>query len=309
MKYKIEKNTVQETLILPLYSRKLCTELYPNLYQDETAVRLIDQIDYDFSEAEENSRSLMQRFGALEVAMRQNDLAFEVQAYLKTHPCAAVVNLGCGLDNTGRACDNGRCKIYNLDFPDVIALRQQLLPAGEREQNIPCDLKDPTWLDKIDASGGAVFFASGVFYYFLTQQVRELVQGMADAFSGGVLVFDAANRTAVKMIAKTWLKSAKIKDVGAYFAVSDTERSDAICGIKIEIFRGQTNDLTFSQCAHQCKVHRQMQDGVFHAVQSRPHFLYRSDGALLRGLLGAVRGNRTFDKNAPLHGILEGCTQ
>ena len=66
MKYKIEKNTVQETLILPLYSRKLCTELYPNLYQDETAVRLIDEIDYDFSEAEKNSRSLMQRFGALE---------------------------------------------------------------------------------------------------------------------------------------------------------------------------------------------------------------------------------------------------
>ena len=25
MKYKIEKNTVQETLILPLYSRKLCS--------------------------------------------------------------------------------------------------------------------------------------------------------------------------------------------------------------------------------------------------------------------------------------------
>ena len=39
MKYKIEKNTVQETLILPLYSRKLCSELYPNLYRDETAVR------------------------------------------------------------------------------------------------------------------------------------------------------------------------------------------------------------------------------------------------------------------------------
>ena len=61
MKYKIEKNTVQETLILPLYSRKLCTELYPNLYRDETAVRLIDEIDYDFSEAEKNSRSLIDR--------------------------------------------------------------------------------------------------------------------------------------------------------------------------------------------------------------------------------------------------------
>lgn len=224
MKYKIKKNTVQETLILPLYSRKLCTELYPNLYRDETAVHLLDLIDYDFSEAEKNSRSLMQRFGALEVAMRQNDLAFEVQAYLKKHPSAAVVNLGCGLDNTGRACDNGRCKIYNLDFPDVIALRQQLLPAGEREENIPCDLKDSAWFDRIDASGGAVFFASGVFYYFLSEQVKGLVLKMANVFPGGVLVFDAANRTAVKMIAKTWLKSAKIQDVGAYFAVSDASK-------------------------------------------------------------------------------------
>ena len=38
-----------------------------------------------------------------------------------------------------------------------------------------------------------------------------------------MLVFDAANRMAVKMIAKTWLKTAKIKDVGAYFAVSDAK--------------------------------------------------------------------------------------
>ena len=203
MKYKIEKNTVQETLIIPLYARKVCSELYPNLYRDETAIRLISEIDYDFSDAEKSSRSLMQRFGSLEVAMRQNDLAFEIRDYLKNHPKAAVVNLGCGLDSTGRSCDNGSCKIYNLDFPDVIAVRNNLLPAGDREENIPCDLNDTEWFAKIDASGGAIFFASGVFYYFLTEQVRALVQAMADAFPGGVLVFDAANRTAVKMIAKT----------------------------------------------------------------------------------------------------------
>lgn len=224
MKHKIEKNTVQETLIIPLFARKVCSELYPNLYRDETSIRLIDEIDYDFSEAEKNSRSLMQRFGSLEVAMRQNDLAWEVQDYLKSHPTAAVVNLGCGLDSTGRACDNGSCKIYNLDFPDVIAVRNELLPAGEREKNIPCNLNDTAWFSKIDASGGAVFFASGVFYYFLTEQVKALVQNMAGTFYGGVLVFDAANRTAVKMIAKTWLKSAEIQDVGAYFAVSDAPK-------------------------------------------------------------------------------------
>ena len=223
MNYKIEKNTVQETLIIPLYARKMCSELYPNLYRDEAALRLVGAVDYDFSALEKKSKSLMQRFGSLEVAMRQNDLAWEVREYLKCHPNAAVVNLGCGLDSTGRACDNGKCKLYNLDFPDVIAVRNELLPAREREENIPCDLNDTAWFSKIDASGGAVFFASGVFYYFLTEQVKALVQKMADAFPGGVLVFDAANRTAVKMIAKTWLKSAKIKDVGAYFAVSDAK--------------------------------------------------------------------------------------
>ena len=226
---------MQETLIIPLYARKVCSELYPNLYQDETAVRLINEIDYDFSEAEKKSHSLMQRFGSLEVAMRQNDLAFEVRDYLKSHPNAAVVNLGCGLDSTGRSCDNGSCKIYNLDFPDVIAVRNELLPAGDREQNIPCDLKDTAWFSEIDASSGAVFFASGVFYYFLTEQVKALVQQMADAFPGGVLVFDAANRTAVKMIAKTWLKSAKIKDVGAYFAVSDAKSELSLWGSRLQV--------------------------------------------------------------------------
>lgn len=75
MKYKITKNTVQETLVIPLYGRKLCSERYPTLYRDETAIRLIDQIDYDFTALEKRSGSLMQRFGILEAAMRQSDLA------------------------------------------------------------------------------------------------------------------------------------------------------------------------------------------------------------------------------------------
>ena len=31
MNYKIEKNTVQETLIIPLYARKVCSALYNDL--------------------------------------------------------------------------------------------------------------------------------------------------------------------------------------------------------------------------------------------------------------------------------------
>ena len=235
MKCKIEKNSVQETLVIPLYGRKMCSELYPNLFRDESAIRLMDEIDYDFSELEKKSGSMMQQFGFLEAAMRQSDLAWEVNDYLREHPTAAVVNLGCGLDDTGRRCDNGQCRIYNLDFPDVIAARNELLPAGEREENIACDLNDTEWFKRIDASGGAVFFAAGVFYYFLREQVRELVQAMAQTFAGGVLVFDAANKKAVKLMLKTWIKDAKIKDVGAYFAVSDaaSELSSWSEGIRV----------------------------------------------------------------------------
>ena len=220
MKYIIEKNTVQETLVIPLYSRKKAAELFPNLYDDKTALKIIEQLDYDFSGAEKTSGKIMYRFGFLEVAMRQNDLAIEIKDYLKDHPEAAVVNLGCGLDDLGRKCDNGKCKIYNLDFESVIKVRNELLPAIEREENIACNLNDTSWFGKIDSSGGAVFFASGVFYYFLKEQVKSLVCKMAERFPGGKMVFDGANKTAVKMIAKTWLKTAKIKDVGAYFAVS-----------------------------------------------------------------------------------------
>ena len=48
VRYKIEKNTVQETLIIPLYARKMCSELYPNLYRDEAARQLVNAVDYDF---------------------------------------------------------------------------------------------------------------------------------------------------------------------------------------------------------------------------------------------------------------------
>ena len=127
MKYKIEKNTVQETLILPLYSRKLCTELYPNLYRDETAVRLLDQIDYDFSGAEKSSRSLMRRFGALEVAMRQNDLAFEVRECVTLKQ--VLILSTCSIRNTfsivflpaGIAAITGTCTFRREFFAAALA--------------------------------------------------------------------------------------------------------------------------------------------------------------------------------------------
>ncbi|MBR6109887.1 MAG: class I SAM-dependent methyltransferase [Clostridia bacterium] len=224
MSYHIEKNSVQETLVIPLYGRRLCTERFPNLFRDEKAVELIDRIDYDFSALEKRSKSFAHRFGALEVAMRENDLMIEAKEYLKDHPRAALVNLGCGLDQTAENCDNGMCRIYNLDLPDVIAVRNELLPESARIRNIAADLNDQKWFDKIDAENGVCFLAAGVFYYFKTEQIRRLFNSIAQRFPGGRLVFDAANKRAVKIMLKTWVKEAGITSIADHFSVESIEK-------------------------------------------------------------------------------------
>jgi O-methyltransferase involved in polyketide biosynthesis len=220
-KYHIEKNTVQETLVIPLYGRKVCSKHFPKLFKDKEAERICSMLDYDFAEKGKKMESTAGLFGALEVAQRQYDLAWEVKDYLKNHPKAAVVNLGCGLDDTFRKCDNGTCKGYNIDMPDVIAVRNEIMPAGEREENLGCDLNDTAWMDKIEASEGAIFFAAGVFYYFKRNDLRILFRKMAKSFPGAVLVFDTCNKRGAKMMTKTWLKEAGISDVNALFSMED----------------------------------------------------------------------------------------
>ncbi len=221
MKYHIEKNTVQETLIIPLFGRLICSEHFPQLFSDPEAKRICDSLDYDFSEKRRMMESAPGLFGALEAAQRQYDLRCEVESYLKKHPKAAVVNLGCGLDDTFRKADNGLCRGYNIDMPDVISIRNELLPAKEREENIACDLNDYGWMDRIDASGGAVFYAAGVFYYFRNEELKKLFDTMAARFPGGVLVFDSCNRRGARMMTKTWIKKAGIADVSALFSLED----------------------------------------------------------------------------------------
>ena len=221
--YHIEKNTVQETLIIPLYGRKVCSERFPDLFKDPEAERICGMLDYDFTEKGKKMESAVGLFGALEVAQRQYDLAWEVKDCLKKNPEASVVNLGCGLDDTFRKCDNGKCKGYNIDMPDVIAVRNEFLPESDRERNLACDLNDEAWMDEVDCSGGTVFFASGVFYYFKTEDVKTLFQKMAKRFPRAVLVFDSCNRRGAKMMTKTWLKESGIADVGAFFSLEDKD--------------------------------------------------------------------------------------
>lgn len=178
-KVKIEKNTVRETLIVLLYGRKMCAEKFPELYKDVFAEKLCAGLDYDFGELEKKNNSFLYEFGSLEAAMRQLDIMWEIKEYLKKYPKARLVNLGCGLDETGKACDNGLCHIVNVDFPDVIAVRKKLISKQDREESIACDLRDYSWMDAVDGTEGAIFFAAGVFHYFKRDEVKALVSELA----------------------------------------------------------------------------------------------------------------------------------
>lgn len=110
-------------------------------------------------------------FGALEVAQRQYDIACEVRDFLKAHPRAAVVNLGCGLEDTFLKSVYGLCRGCNIDMPDVIGIRNALLPPGEREKNLAFDLNDDEWMNQIDPGDGAIFCVMGIFCYFRAEDV------------------------------------------------------------------------------------------------------------------------------------------
>ena len=63
-----------------------------------------------------------------------------------------------------------------------------------------------------------------MFYYFKTEQIKKLINAMAARFPGGKLVFDSANRRAVKIMLKTWVKEAGITSISDYFSVNSIEK-------------------------------------------------------------------------------------
>lgn len=206
-KLQIRPGTAQETLIIPLYARKKCGEKFPELYADSAASEICDRLDYDFSELDKKYDTALYEFGALEGAMRQLDMMYEINDYLNSHPNASIVCLGCGLDLDSRRCGNQQNKIFNVDFPDVITMREELAGTDPRETNIVSDLTNLSWMDQVDAHNGAVFYAAGVFHYLKKEDVKAIVLKMTELFPGCRLVFDTVGTLGYKLMMKAILKS------------------------------------------------------------------------------------------------------
>ena len=220
MKYKIKENSVEETLIIPLFGRLIAEEKYPELKGNRNTKEIVDSIDYDFDAKRNKLTSTIGLYGVLEGVQREYDLKCEIEDYLINYPNASIVNLGCGLLDILVEVDNGKCICYNIDFPNVIEIRNKIMPPKDREYNLGADLNDYTWMDKINKENGVVFIAAGVLYYFKRNDALNLLIELGNKFPNSRIAFDTCNKKGLKLMLKTWLKEAGIKDVGAFFGLS-----------------------------------------------------------------------------------------
>ncbi len=216
-KLTITKNSVQETLLLPLWGRAQFSKAYPALFSDMDAEDIVNRLDYDFS------RSNMTDYAGALYAIRQEKLAEKAKNFLKSYPKATIVNLGCGLDTSFSKVDNGSCHWVNLDFPKVISFRKQLFQNKDREENLSCDATDESWMNRIDTSHGVFVIAGGVFHYFKTIDVLSLISTMADKFPIGGLCFDAESTWAMKQSNKLVKKTGN-SGSPMYFSIDDEQK-------------------------------------------------------------------------------------
>lgn len=234
-KLQIQSGTAQETLIIPLYARKKCGDKFPELYADPAATEICNRLDYDFSELNKKYDTTFYKFGALEGAMRQLDMMYEINDYLRNHPNASIVCLGCGLDLDSRRCGNQQNKIFNVDFPDVIAMREELAGTNPRETNIVSDLTDLSWMDQVDARNGAVFYAAGVFHYLKKENVKAIVLKMTELFPGCRLVFDTVGTLGYKLMMRVILKKHGMNNFGNLFYTNNAVKDLSSWSDKISV--------------------------------------------------------------------------
>ncbi len=182
---------VAETMLITLYIRAMESERPDALLRDDKAVALVRQMDADFSRIKQVK---MDEEDRVTILLRNREFDRQARAFLARHPDAVVVHIGCGLDARYQRVDNGQVEWYDLDLPEVIELRRDLIgDEGPRSHFLPFSAFDPAWLDRLDVHRQRpfLFLAEGVFMYFEESQVKALVLALCGRFPGAELVFDA----------------------------------------------------------------------------------------------------------------------
>ena len=184
----VDLTGASETLLLPLHARAEHTLSARPRFEDRAAVDLIARLDYDFSEARRD------RLMSDGVILRTLTLDPLVSGFLATHPGATVVNIACGLDTRFHRLDDGVVTWYDLDLPDVIALRRRLLGEDERHRTIAASALDPAWPAQVEAAGDVLVVIEGLSMYLTEEQVRGLMDIIAGSLPGATVLIEVMPR-------------------------------------------------------------------------------------------------------------------
>jgi O-methyltransferase involved in polyketide biosynthesis len=202
-------------MFLTLGGRALDSRLPRPFLGDTMADEILTRIGYDLSKFPTISTTRVDpRVKVFEIAVRAKRLDEVVRRFVLRQPDAVVLELGAGLD--GRIFRVGpppTVSWYDVDFPQVIALRSEVMPKLGNVQSIGANLVEPNWLDRVPKERPAVIVADGVGAFLTDSDFAVLTNRLISHFPSGELAFNAYTKYAIWLLKHSRAMAAIAGDV------------------------------------------------------------------------------------------------
>lgn len=213
-----ELNELSKTLYIPLVGRIYASRHYPSMIHDPKAIGLESSLPADAATMNRGQNE----YTMVASVARSVNMDRRIRQFLAVHPDAAVISVGCGLETTYWRCDNGRALWFELDLPEIINVRGELLSPGQRQVLIPGDMFDYSWIERVKEHGErpTIVVVSGVFHYFEEERVVDFINHLA-AFDDVRVTFDVTSSRGLKM-SQRYVKHLKNASV-MRFSIDDPD--------------------------------------------------------------------------------------
>ena len=204
---KIQLTKEKETYLATLYGKALDAAVAHPILGDRFAADAVARIDYDFKELK------LPNGGEITLPMRAWHFDQWTCAFLATNPVATVLHLGCGLDTRVYRIDPGpKVRWYDVDMPDVIALREQLYSDRVGYHPISSSVTDLTWLGAIPGDMPVFVVAEGLVMYLHEKDGTALFQRITEQFPSGQIAFDGYSGAMVRLVSRlATVRGAKVE--------------------------------------------------------------------------------------------------
>ena len=142
------------------------------------------------------------------MARRAKTIDGSVDLFISNNPKCTVVNLACGFDTRFWRIQNNDCRYVEIDLPEVVALKREILKDELGYELIGCSILDTSWIDQVTVYGnsGFLLLAEGLFYYLPRQDVTGILKAIAQRFDRSQLILDMAHEKFTKGLWKRILQ-------------------------------------------------------------------------------------------------------